>query len=193
MGGAKYPPNMSFKPLWSLMTNQLAENNQHFAKANAVLGRARNNLNAFNYDLAIRRPQEAFELYLKSLFLLLQKEHPTTHDLKKQIYEPSRVLKEFQIMAQQVARCVLANAVLGLWRLPAFYGDEKLGVANLFEPKDAELAVSYAELGSVVCNVVRSELYRRATAERRGLSALVFSARGIAAMLWLTRTERCED
>ena len=99
---------------------------------------------------------------LKSLFLLLQKEHPTTHDLKKQIYEPSGVLKEFQIMPQQVARLVLANAVLGLWRLPAFYGDEKLGVANLFEPKDAELAVSYAELGSVVCNV-RSELYRRAT------------------------------
>jgi len=65
-------------------------------------------------------------------------------------------------MPQQVARLVLANAVLGLWRLPAFYGDEKLGVANLFEPKDAELAVSYAELGSVVCNV-RSELYRRAT------------------------------
>jgi len=47
------------------MINQLAENDQHFAKANAVLGEGGNNLNAFNYDLAICRSQEAFELYLK--------------------------------------------------------------------------------------------------------------------------------
>ena len=89
--------------------------------------------------------------------------HNPIHDLKKQIYELSEVLKEFQIAPQQVARLVLANTVLGVWRSPAFYGDERLRVASLFDSKEAELALSYAELGQLVCNIVRSQLYRRAT------------------------------
>ncbi len=149
-----------------LTLNQLSDIDQFFIRANTVLGEARNNLNAFNYDLAVRRSQEALELYLKNLLLFLQKEYPATHDLKKQIYELSEVLKGFTVTPQQVARLVLANAVLALWRSPAFYGDERLKVASLFDSKEAELAISYAELGQFICNVVRSQLYRRATASK---------------------------
>jgi HEPN domain-containing protein len=134
-----------------------------FIKAGTILDEARNRLKAFDYDLAVRRSQEAFELYLKSLFRFLQTEYPASHDLRKQIYELSEALGDFQITPQQVARLVLANAVLGLWRSPAFYGDEKLRIASLFDSKEAELAVSYGEPGQLVCSVVRSQIYRRAT------------------------------
>ena len=42
-----------------------------FIKADTILDEARNRLKAFDYDLAVRRSQEAFELYLKSLFRFL--------------------------------------------------------------------------------------------------------------------------
>jgi HEPN domain-containing protein len=151
------------KSIPPLTQNQLGDIDHFFTRADTVLSEARNHLKRFNYDLTVRRSQEAFELYLKSLLLFLQKEYPASHDLKKQIYELSEVLKEFQITPQQVARLVLANAVLALWRSPAFYGDEKLRVASLFDSKEAELAVSYGELGQLVCSVVRSQIYRQAT------------------------------
>jgi HEPN domain-containing protein len=147
-----------------LTLNQLGDIDRFLFKADAVLGEARNNLKLFNYDLAVRRSQEAFELYLKSVLLFLQKEYPATHDLRKQIYELSEVFKELQITREQVARLALANAVLSLWRSPAFYGDETLKVANFFESKEAELAISYTELGQHVCYLVRSQLYSNATA-----------------------------
>jgi HEPN domain-containing protein len=135
-----------------------------FIKTGTILDEARNRLKAFDYDLAVRRSQEAFELYLKSLFRFLQTEYPASHDLRKQVYELSEVLREFQITPQQMARLVLANTVLELWRSPAFYGDERLRVGSLFDSKEADLAISYAELGELVCNIVRSQFYRRATA-----------------------------
>ena len=135
-----------------------------FIKAGTILDEARNRLKAFDYDLVVRRSQEAFELYLKSLFRFLQTEYPASHDLTKQIYELSEALKEFQITPQQVARLVLANEVLKLWRLPAFYGDEKLNVGGLFDASEAALALSYAESGQLVCGVVREYIYRRARA-----------------------------
>jgi HEPN domain-containing protein len=143
---------------------ELGEIDQLFMRAESILGEARNNLKVFNCDLAIRRSQEAFELYLKSLFRFLKREYPASHDLEKQIYELSRVLGEFQIAPQQVARLVLANAILNLWRSSAFYGDERLKVANLFNVQEAELALSYAQMGQLICNIVRTDLYRQSAA-----------------------------
>lgn len=134
-----------------------------FIKAGNILDEARNRLKAFDYDLAVRRSQEAFELYLKSLFRFLQTEYPATHDLRKQIYKLTEALEQYRIDSRQVARLVLANSVLELWRSPAFYGDEKLNVGGLFDASEATLAVLYAELGQFVCGVVREYVYRRAT------------------------------
>ncbi len=75
---------------------------------------ARSRLNAIDYDLAVRRSQEAFELYLKSLFRFLQTDYPANHDLKKQIYELTEALKQCQIDRRQIARLVLANSILDL-------------------------------------------------------------------------------
>ncbi len=132
-----------------------------FIKAFTILDEARNRLNAFDYDLTVRRSQEAFELYLKSLFRFLQTEYPADHDLRKQIYELTEALKQYNVDRRQVARLVLANSVLALWRSPAFYGDEKLQVGGLFDAGEATLAVSYAELGQSVCGVVRGYVYGR--------------------------------
>ncbi len=135
-----------------------------FFKASTILDEARNRHKAFDYDLAVRRSQEAFELYLKSLFRFLQTEYPASHDLGKQIYELTEALRQYHIDRRQVARLVLANSILELWRSPAFYGDEKLNVGGLFDAGQAALAVSYAESGQLVSGVVREHVYRRATA-----------------------------
>jgi HEPN domain-containing protein len=132
-------------------------------KASTILDEAKSRLKAFDYDLAVRRSQEAFELYLKSLFRFLQSEYPAEHDLRKQIYDLTEALKQYNVDSRQVARLVLANSVLALWRSPAFYGDERLKVANLFDSGEAELAVSYAELAQFICGVVREYVYRQAT------------------------------
>jgi len=58
-----------------------------YFKANTILTEAQNYLGRFNYDLAVHRSQEAFELFLKSLFRFLQAQYPPSHDLKKQIYD----------------------------------------------------------------------------------------------------------
>ena len=110
----------------------------------------------------MRRSQEAFELYLKSLFRFLQREYPETHDLKKQIYELSVALKDFNVDSRKVARLVLANSMLSLWRSPAFYGDEKLNVGGLFDSKEADLAISYADSAHSTCSIVRGHVYGRA-------------------------------
>ncbi len=141
-----------------------------FDKAGRVLSEARSRLEALDYDLAVRRSQEAFELYLKTLFRFLQTEYPATHDLKKEIYRITQAMKGFQIDRRQAARLVLANSVLHEWRLPAFYGDENLKVGGLFEKAEAELAMSYAELAQFICSVVRGQVYQRAVAGVKGLS-----------------------
>jgi HEPN domain-containing protein len=133
-----------------------------YSKAGTILEEARSRIKAYDYDLAVRRSQEAFELYLKSLFRFLQTEYPASHDLKKQIYELTEALKQYRIERRQIARLVLANSMLELWRSPAFYGDEKLNVGALFNDVEAALAISYAELAQLLCAIVRGYVYQRA-------------------------------
>lgn len=118
---------------------EINEIDQHsYFTANTILGEARNYLQS-NYDLAVRRAQEALELYLKSMFRFLQVEYPASHDLKKPIYEKiTAALKQQevdpnQIRQRQIARVVLANSVLHLWRSPecAAVDREKPGVGDL--------------------------------------------------------------
>jgi hypothetical protein len=154
----------------TLTFTELAEIDQlSYFKATTILGEAQTHLRSFNYDLAVRRAQEAFELYLKSLFRFLRTEYPAVHDVKKQIYELTAAFKHYQIephqiSTRQIARLVLANSMLHLWRLPAFYGDEILNVGGLFEESEAKLALSYAELAQFFCTVVRIQAHQRAAA-----------------------------
>lgn len=132
-----------------------------FSKADTTLQEARTFQKCLEYDLAVRRSQEAFELYVKSLLRYLQMEYPSSHDLRKQVYALADALKPYPFDKRQVARLAIANGVLAFWRSPSFYGEEKLGVGTLFNASEAALAVSYAELGGNTCGVVRELVYRK--------------------------------
>ena len=67
-----------------LTLGELAKIDQmSYEKANRILGEAQTCLRCFDYDLVVRRAQEAFELYLKGVFRFLQSEYPTIHDVKR--------------------------------------------------------------------------------------------------------------
>jgi HEPN domain-containing protein len=131
------------------------------SKAGRILEEARVRMNAYDWDLTVRRSQETFELYLKSLFRYAQREYPRDHDLKKQTYDLTEALQQSQLDNRQIARLVLGNSVLSLWRSPAFYGDETLEISGLFNDSEAKLAVSYAESAQFVCSVVCSYAFGR--------------------------------
>jgi len=138
-----------------------------FTKSGTILAEARSRLNAFDHDLAIRRAQESLELSLKSLFRFLQLDYRATHDVRKELYALSEALKNYAIEKRQIARLVLAGSVLNLWRSPAFYGDETLNVGGIFDRPEAELAVSYAELGQLVTSIVRVRVYEKAVSSAK--------------------------
>ena len=133
----------------------------YYSKARAVLDEARNHLQKYNYDLCARRAQEAFELFLKMIFLLIEKEYPKVHDISNEIYKVHTFLKEFKFSDQRVAQIVLRNKTLGLWRNPSFYGDEKLKVSGIFGQNEARVALQYAEEMDSDCFRLKSEIIRR--------------------------------
>ena len=144
---------------------ELGDIDQLFWKAGTILAEARSRLDALDCDLAVRRAQESLELFVKSLFRFLQRPYATTHDLRKEIYSLVGAIEAIEghsIEKRQIARLVLASSVLNIWRLPAFYGDEALSVGSLFDRREAELAISYAELGQFVAGVIRDRLYAAA-------------------------------
>jgi HEPN domain-containing protein len=134
-----------------------------YAKAATILTEARIRHAACDPDLAVRRAQESLELFLKSLFRFLQLDYRASHDVSKELYTLSEALKNYAIEKRQIARLVLANSVLTLWRSPAFYGDETLNVGGIFDAHEAELAVSYAELAQIVAGIVRSRVFDEAS------------------------------
>jgi HEPN domain-containing protein len=149
-----------------LSYKELSEIDQLYSKASSIHDEARRQLQSYSFDLAVRRSQEAVELHIKTIFRLIGKEYPKSHDLEKTIYEISILLSDYGVSREEVARMVLANTTMGLWRSPSFYGDEKLGVAKLFRQKEGEVAVVYADEVRRICDRVRSELYRRAASAR---------------------------
>jgi HEPN domain-containing protein len=149
-----------------LTYQELREIDQLHSKANSILGQAGDLLRSHDCDLAVRRAQESAELHTKTLFRFIGHEYPKSHDLEKTIYEIGPLLHEYGVTKEEVARIVLANVTLGLWRLPSFYGDERLGVAKMFRKEEADVAVRSAGEVRTACEKVRSELYRRAVRAR---------------------------
>jgi HEPN domain-containing protein len=143
----------------ALTLGDLAGIDELYSKATKILDEANAHTKTYDWDLTVRRSQEAFELYLKSLFRYVQREYPRDHDLKKQIYELTQALKESEVDRRRVARLVLANSLLSLWRSPAFYGDETLNISGLFDEGEARLALSYAQSAQFVCSIVRGSVY----------------------------------
>lgn len=105
---------------------------------------AENYCSDVKYDLCVRRSQDAVEMFLKSLFLSINKEFPRIHDLKKKLYEIHEALKDY-ITPKETAQMIIANDTLALWRERALYGDEILKVSNLFGEQEANLALAYVK------------------------------------------------
>jgi len=123
------------------------EIDRRLRKADHILSNAEELKQKTDFDLSVRRSQEAFELYLKTLFSELGHTYPKKHNLKEQIYEVRKVLDpegtgDFDVI---IAALVMRNEVLSLWRNRAFYGDERLNVSGMFTEKEAELALIYAK------------------------------------------------
>jgi len=145
-----------------LSYKELADVDALYSRAKTVADEARTQLRSFNYDLAVRRGQEAVELYIKSAFRFTGTEYPRSHDVGNAIYEVCQLLAQYGVTREAVARMILANSTMGLWRAPSFYGDERLNVAKVFSDKEAEIAIRYAEEVRTVCDKVRNQLYQRA-------------------------------
>ena len=145
----------------ALSKDQYWEIDRHYTKARAVLEEARNHLQKHNYELCVRRAQEAFELFLKTVFLFIEKEYPKEHDISNEIYKVRTLLRGFRFSDQKVAQIVVRNKTLNLWRNPSFYGDEKLKVSGIFGEKEAQVALQYANDMDVDCYRVKSEMWRK--------------------------------
>jgi HEPN domain-containing protein len=117
----------------------------YFNKAISLLSEAKNYYKKSNYDLCVRRSQDAFEMFLKSLFRLIDIEFPSAHDLKQKLYDVYKPLEKYGISVEETAKIILANETLTLWQERAFYGDEKLRVSGCFGKNEAELALFYVE------------------------------------------------
>jgi len=135
------------------------EIDRFYSKADSVLTEARDHDKKFEYDLCVRRSQEAFELFLKTMFKFIEQEYPQKHEISGEIYSVFSALERFGFSAKKVAQIVHRNRTLGLWRDKAFYGDEKLGVSSIFTEQESRVALSYVEDISTDCYVVKSKVW----------------------------------
>ncbi len=113
-----------------LSQEQYWEVDKFYSKADSILKEARDHAKKFEYDLCVRRSQEAFELFLKTMFRFIERTYPQEHDIGNEIYKVHQALKRFGFTAQKVAQIVHRNRTLGLWREKAFFDDEKLGLTS---------------------------------------------------------------
>ncbi|UZE92937.1 MAG: HEPN domain-containing protein [Candidatus Nealsonbacteria bacterium] len=123
-------------------------------KARKIESEAKRLKGSGEYDLSVRRSQEAFELYLKFIFTVLDKEvreiwgHELSSLIDKETEAIKKILKEYLNFSESyideiMARIKLGSLTLNLWRNLAFYGDEKLKKYKFFKQKEAELALEY--------------------------------------------------
>jgi len=159
-------------PKWNY--EQLAEIDKLYSKAETIRREGlRLKKEELNYDLSVRRSQEAFELYLKIIFKVMKQRYPTGsqgHELSKEIraiYEKIKViLKNYGFQKQRIAKLLRGSIVLASWRKLSFYGEEnleELGISGSFTNKEAELALDYADEAGSICTFIRDYFYRIAT------------------------------
>lgn len=136
-------------------------------KAGTIESEAKELSQKFDYDLSVRRAQEAFELYLKFIFTVLDKElqeirgHELSNLIDKEAVTIRKILKDYLNFSENyideiIARIKLGSLTLRLWRDLAFYGDEKLKKYKFFKQKEAELALEYVSELSTLSAWIRN-------------------------------------
>ena len=156
-----------------LTSEELQEIDKLYAKAEKIKQEALDlKNNRYEYDLCVRRSQEAFELFLKTMFKLMKEKYPTKrggHELSKQIisiYEKFKIiLNDYYVPKKDIVRIMIGSKILHSWRNVSFYGEEKLeeiGISDIFTEKEAELALDYVNKASQLCYLVRDYSYKKA-------------------------------
>ena len=134
---------------------------RHYSKASQVLDEAKSFEEKYQYDLSVRRAQEAFELLLKTMLLFMGREYPKDHDVGKVLYDVLDLLQELGITTERVARTILRSKTFHLWRGPSLYGDERLKLVPLFGEQEAGLAMRWAEEMRNDCYFVKIKVWER--------------------------------
>jgi len=162
-------------PKWNFQ--QLAEIDKLYSKATAIRREAlRLRKHELNYDLSIRRSQEALELYLKVIFKFMRQKYPTSargHELSNQIraiYEKMKnILTNYGFRKEDIVKLLRGSIVLASWREPSFYGVENLeeiAVSGTFTDKEADLGLDYVDEVASMCTSIRDYFYKMAVHEK---------------------------
>jgi len=158
-------------PKWNFQ--QLSDIDKLYSKAEDIRREAfRLKNKEYNYDLSVRRSQEAFELYLKVIFKFMKQKYPKSsrgHELSAQIraiYEKMKnILNKYGFRKEDIVRLLRGSIVLASWRDPSFYGEEnleELAISGTFTDKEAELALDYADEAGSMCTSIRDYFYKTA-------------------------------
>ncbi|RZN35155.1 MAG: HEPN domain-containing protein [Methanophagales archaeon ANME-1-THS] len=128
-----------------MRTDELARD--YLARAELILGEARNAASNEVYSLAIRRAQETVELSLKAALRFLAIEYPRDHDIGDvllRVKETRPIPNWFRDKIDLMAR---VSSDLARKRGPAFYGDECAGMpaSQLFTREESLRALNDAE------------------------------------------------
>ena len=150
-------------PQWTI--EELQSIDKQFYKASKIKEEAKQHKEKYDYDLSIRRAQEAFELYIKTILQLITKTYPKgksghrlNEDLQKIKKQLEIILKKYHLNTTDVVRLIIASNVLYQWRIPSFYGyevNEEVSVSEIFTEKEADLALNYANKAYFLCNIVK--------------------------------------
>lgn len=170
-------PEAKMKELPKWNYQQLSDIDKLYSKAEEIRREASHLKNEqCNYDLAIRRSQEALELYLKVIFKLIKQDYPTGsrgHELStgiRAIYERMKsILKYYGFRKEDIVTILRASEVLASWRNLSFYGEEKLeelGIHESFTKKEADLALDYVSKASSLCFGIRDYFYKIAAKQK---------------------------
>jgi HEPN domain-containing protein len=152
------------------MPTNFNEVDKFLTKADDISNEAKNHNASRKFDLCVRRAQEAFELYLKTAFRYIGREYSKSHDIKQEIYDLCSSLDKYHSESKAVAQIVLRHQVLNMWREPSFYGDEKLGISEIFTEKESELALFYVEEISWFCRTIRAHEYGKQVSNPKSVS-----------------------
>jgi HEPN domain-containing protein len=128
-----------------MRTDELALD--YLARAEMILGEAKNAASKNVYSLAIRRAQETVEFSLKAALRFLAIEYPKDHDVGdvlQSVKETRPIPTWFSDKIEFMAR---VSSDLVRKRGPAFYGDERafISASQLFTKDESLRALSDAE------------------------------------------------
>ena len=93
--------------------------------------------------------------------MFLSRPYSKEHDVGEELYNIRNILNQHGNDDKKIAILVKESKTLAQWRETSFYGDEKLKVGGIFNEKDAEIALSYAENISIICEILKMKIFKK--------------------------------